>query len=284
MRTLIQKIHVEEQNSFACRRYRTPNFETSWHKHEECEVILITEGNGTAMIGDFVGEYKTGDIYFIGSDIPHSFRKRHHKMIGDAIVAHFKKDVFGEPFFLLPEIKSMFTFLNKSDAIQLANKLKKEIAVILVEMENAKGYQRINLLLQALQKMSTSANISRLTQDFSSPDNNINPAIEKIIEYSFKHYLEPLTLQQVAEHGKAEMEQEIKKISAGDLYFRVTVTQGAVCTFSYSSDGKIFIDVPETFKAVPGKWIGATIGLFCTRTQKINDAGFTDVDWFRIEK
>ena len=31
-----------------------------------------------------------------------------------------------------------------------------------------------------------------------------------------------------AEHGKAEMEQEIKKISAGDLYFRVTVTQGAV--------------------------------------------------------
>ena len=199
MRTLIQKIHVEEQNSFACRRYRTPDFETSWHKHEECELILITEGNGTAMIGDFVGEYKTGDIYFIGSDIPHSFRKRYHKMIGDAIVAHFKKDVFGEPFFLLPEIKSMFTFLNKSDAIQLTNKLKKEIAVILVEMENAKGYQRINLLLQALQKMSTSANISRLTQDFSSPDNNINPAIEKIIEYSFKHYLEPLTLQQVAE-------------------------------------------------------------------------------------
>ena len=198
MRTLIQKIHIEEQNSFACRRYRTPDFETSWHKHEECELILITEGNGTAMIGDFVGEYKTGDIYFIGSDIPHSFRKRNHKMIGDAVFAHFKKNVFGDTFFLLPEIKNMFTFLNKSDAIQLGNKLKKEIATILTEMENAKGYQRINLLLQALQKMSTSANFSRLTQDFSSPDNNINPAIEKIIEYSFKHYLEPVTLQQVA--------------------------------------------------------------------------------------
>ena len=64
MKTLIQKIHVEEQYSFACRRYRTPDFETNWHKHEECELILITEGHGTAMIGDFVGEYKTGDIYF----------------------------------------------------------------------------------------------------------------------------------------------------------------------------------------------------------------------------
>ena len=87
-----------------------------------------------------------------------------------------------------------------------------------------------------------------------------------------------------AEHGKAEVEQEIKKISDGDFYFRVTVNKGAVCTFSYSNDGKIFIDVPETFKATPGKWIGATIGLFCTRTQKINDAGVADVDWFRIEK
>jgi len=150
------------------------------------------------MIGDFVGEYKTGDIYFIGSDIPHSFRKRHHKMIGDAVVAHFKKDVFGESFFLLPEIKNMHHFLHKSDAIQLLNKLKKEVSALLITMETARGLERINLLLQSLQKMSTSASHSKLTQDFSSPDNNINPAIEKIIEYSFKHYLEPITLEQVA--------------------------------------------------------------------------------------
>jgi AraC-like DNA-binding protein len=199
MRTLIQKIHVEEQNSFACRPYRTPDFETSWHKHEEYELILITEGNGTALIGDYVGEYKTGDIYFIGRDIPHTFRKRHHKMIGDAVVAHFKKDVFGDTFFLLPEIKHVHNFLSKNDAIQLLNKLKKEVSALLITMETAKGFDRINLLLQTLQKMSSSANYSKLTQDFSSPDNNINPAIEKIIEYSFKHYLEPITLQQVAD-------------------------------------------------------------------------------------
>jgi beta-xylosidase len=87
-----------------------------------------------------------------------------------------------------------------------------------------------------------------------------------------------------AEHGKPETEQEIKKISEGDLYFRVTVKKEAVCSFSYSVDGKIFTDIPESFKATPGKWIGATMGLFCTRTQKINDAGFADVDWFRVER
>jgi len=87
-----------------------------------------------------------------------------------------------------------------------------------------------------------------------------------------------------AEHGKPETEQEIKKITAGDFYFKVTVAKDALCTFSYSNDGKKFTEIAENFKAVPGKWIGATLGLYCSRTQKINDAGFADVDWFRIDK
>ena len=82
MNTLIQKILVEEQHSFACRKYRTPQFETTWHKHEECELIVITEGHGTALIGDYVGEYKKGDVFFLSSNLPHWFRKTEQKMIG----------------------------------------------------------------------------------------------------------------------------------------------------------------------------------------------------------
>ncbi len=198
MKTLIQKIHVEEQFSFACRKYRTPNFETSWHKHEECEVILITEGHGNAMIGDYVGEYKPGDVFFIAGNIPHSFRKRHLKMTGNCIAAHFKTNVFGELFFLLPEVKSLNNFLNRNDAIQLQHQLKKELSALLVEMEKAKGIQRIYMLLQSLHKLSTSGSYVKVTQDFSNTDNNINPVIEKIIDYSFKHYLETVTLKEVA--------------------------------------------------------------------------------------
>ena len=106
MKTLIQKIHIEEQNSFACRTYRTPHFETNWHKHEEYELILITEGHGTALVGDYVGEYKTGDIFLLGSNLPHWFRKSHHKMTGSAIVVHFHKYFWGEHFLCLPEMTS----------------------------------------------------------------------------------------------------------------------------------------------------------------------------------
>ena len=199
MKTLIQKIHLEEQHSFACNIYKTPRFETNWHKHEECELILITQGHGTAMIGDYVGEYKAGDVYFLSSNLPHWFRKHQPKMIGSAIVIHFKQDFLGEPFLQMPEMKSIHHFLKKNDGIQLQKKLKKEIAVTITEIESAKSYQRIFLLLQVLQKMSASSSYTSLTQNFSSSNNNINPAIEKIIDYSFNHYLEPITLQQVAD-------------------------------------------------------------------------------------
>jgi hypothetical protein len=53
--------------------------------------------------------------------------------------------------------------------------------------------------------------------------------------------------------------------------------------FSYSLDGKKFTEA-GSIKSTPGKWIGSKVGLFITSDIKINDAGFIDVDWFRVTK
>lgn len=57
------------------------------------------------------------------------------------------------------------------------------------------------------------------------------------------------------------------------------------CNLSYSTDGKKFQPLGETFQVKEGKWIGAKVGIFCTRPAIVtNDGGWTDADWFRIEK
>ncbi|RYF88501.1 MAG: glycosyl hydrolase 43 family protein [Chitinophagaceae bacterium] len=85
-----------------------------------------------------------------------------------------------------------------------------------------------------------------------------------------------------ADKNKPEKEILLKKWTGEQLYFRVMVSPGAICHFSYSEDGKSYQRVEETFSAKPGKWVGAKLGLFSTGTAKTNDAGYTDVDWFRI--
>ena len=200
MNTLIQKIHVEEHNSFACRKYRTPQFETSWHKHEEYELIVITEGHGTALIGDYVGEYKKGDVFFLSSNLPHWFRKTEQKMIGSAIVVHFLKDFWGTPFLSMPEMKKINQLLEgDNNGLQLIQSLQKKITTGIEQMEQATGVDRIQLLLNTLHLMSQSKQYKIITKGF---DNNlnlkVNSAIDKIFTFSFKHFLETVTLAEVA--------------------------------------------------------------------------------------
>jgi beta-xylosidase len=72
-------------------------------------------------------------------------------------------------------------------------------------------------------------------------------------------------------------------ISDSSLYFQVDVAKDAMCAFSYSTDSVNFHKVNEPFAAVPGRWIGAKVGLFCLSNNITNNSGYVNVDWFRVE-
>ncbi|MGM9476330.1 glycoside hydrolase family 43 protein [Pedobacter sp. GSP4] len=85
-----------------------------------------------------------------------------------------------------------------------------------------------------------------------------------------------------ADKGKTEDEKEIARLKTGAVFFRVKVSAGAKCLFSYSEDGLNFTQVGEEFQAIAGQWIGAKIGLFAIRDTQTNDAGMAEYDWFRV--
>ncbi|WP_018629879.1 glycoside hydrolase family 43 protein [Niabella aurantiaca] len=87
-----------------------------------------------------------------------------------------------------------------------------------------------------------------------------------------------------ADKGNAETETEIARLNSGEVYLRMQYHTDGTYRFSYSPDGKDFKPAGNSMKAVPGKWIGIKMGLFITSPVKTNDAGFADVDWFRITR
>ena len=70
--------------------------------------------------------------------------------------------------------------------------------------------------------------------------------------------------------------------ASGVVYLRLQVGTGARCRFSYSLNGEQFERVGEDFQAREGKWVGARMGLFCSRPGFSNDAGGADVDWWHV--
>ena len=80
----------------------------------------------------------------------------------------------------------------------------------------------------------------------------------------------------------ASVEGELRRIGEFAL-LRVKVTSGAICSFSYSNDGKKFATLGKPFTAREGIWIGAKVGLYCLSSQGARESGYADFDWFRFE-
>lgn len=63
---------------------------------------------------------------------------------------------------------------------------------------------------------------------------------------------------------------------------RVSVTPGAVCQFAADVDGHGYTPLGAPFPATPGRWIGATVGLFATAPESTGRHGTAEFDWFRV--
>jgi beta-xylosidase len=85
------------------------------------------------------------------------------------------------------------------------------------------------------------------------------------------------------QNGKEQVIEE-QPLQTDAIYLRVKVSSpDARCQFSYSIDGNHFVPVGNEFKAKPGKWIGAKVGLFVVSRPDARLGGYADFDWFRIE-
>ena len=87
-----------------------------------------------------------------------------------------------------------------------------------------------------------------------------------------------------ADKGNNEVDGADFPVKGNDFYLQVIVKKGGVCHFAFSENGERFTTIAKTFTAKPGRWVGAKIGLFFTRTNITNDAGYADIDWIHFDK
>ncbi|MEJ2145033.1 MAG: glycoside hydrolase 43 family protein [Acidobacteriota bacterium] len=85
----------------------------------------------------------------------------------------------------------------------------------------------------------------------------------------------------------ATRELESADAPSGSAFLRVQIENPgdnvAECTFSYSSDGREYHKLGETFPAAPGVWIGAKVGLFCQNPNMTPSQSYADFGNFDLE-
>lgn len=201
MKPLVEKLPLETDNSFVARTYRTPHFEVPWHQHPELELILFTEGEGNAFVGNHIGNFTTGDIYFLGSNLPHTFQKAQDDLITSAVVVQFLPDCWGEQLLRMPECRSIKLLFDTANAgLKIQGQSLELLRPLVQELEKAHGFQRLLLLWQCLAILSSRREYELLsTQDMSKLQTRLQARIDKIFQYTIEHYAEGITLQEIAD-------------------------------------------------------------------------------------
>ncbi|MDI1256160.1 MAG: AraC family transcriptional regulator [Flavobacterium sp.] len=198
MKPFIERLPVAEGNSFVANTHRTPLFEVSWHQHIEYEIILITEGSGMTFIGNYVGEFKVGDIFFIGSNVPHTFKKE-GDVITSAVVIHFNSLFWGKEFLNLPENKLLNDLLGLSmKGIKLDNGTP-ALSKIIRKLEHRSGISRIISLLNCLDLIVKDERKTVLSvSEMPVVNERYQDRLDNIFSYTISNFQKPIMLSEIA--------------------------------------------------------------------------------------
>ena len=200
MKPLIEKLPLTENTSFVARTYRTPHFEVPWHQHIEYELILFTEGEGNCFIGNYVGDFKTGDIFFLGANLPHTFQKAHKDLITSAVVIQFKEDFWGAGFMNLPESRIIKQLFDRSmQGLKIKSTCRQLLQPMIKALENLKGFERIIGLCDCLLLIAQRQEFEPVsTQEIKEFNSKNKERIDKIFQYTIDYFQDSINLSNVA--------------------------------------------------------------------------------------
>jgi beta-xylosidase len=99
-------------------------------------------------------------------------------------------------------------------------------------------------------------------------------------------------VQSTCSGGKDRCTEAATVIATGvapDLFLRMSMEEGGMAHFAYSTDNRQFTPAGEPFKVSKGRWVGAQVGLFAVGEDSSNNlssdkpaASRLDVDYFRV--
>lgn len=198
---------MQEGESFVVKDFDYGYYPTPWHFHPEYELVLVTESTGKRFIGDSIGDFKPGNLAFIGSNVPHLYRndaRYYHpksKLRARSIVVHFLEASFGNDFLQIPETKKIKNLFQRAerglDVVGRTNELISEKMRSLVYTD---GFARWLKLLEILHILSESKELKYIsTSGMQGKNEQEIDRMNKIFNFVIKNFKKEIRVSEMAE-------------------------------------------------------------------------------------
>lgn len=208
MKLTYKQTEKRPENSFLARQDRMPCIEQDWHFHKELELIYFIKSTGTRYVGNSIGNFGPGELYLIGSNVPHLFRNDREYYADkledeavDLVVIKFEPDFMGSGFSDLTEAKklqSLFQIANKG--IKFSKAATYLVHNYILGLVGSQGLSSIIGLLKILDILSISENYKTLCLEAITNTFNQNEKdrMARVVSYLNENFENKIELDEVA--------------------------------------------------------------------------------------
>jgi AraC-like DNA-binding protein len=182
-------------------------FQSPFHSHPEFELVYILESHGKRIIGNAVESFESGDMVFLGDDIPHVwlndeiFYKGINSLKAKAIVIYFSRDLFGNSFYELPEAQDVkFFFSQAIKGVSISGQTNAMVSKKMKKLLQKKGFEVVLGLIEILFLLSKSKDLRCINDNsyVSASDENKNDRLTEVFQYVKSNYKEDISLFEIS--------------------------------------------------------------------------------------
>jgi len=189
-----------------CDVVRGKDFGCVWHHHPECEITLVTKGGTERIVGDNSTPLQSGDLVFLGSNVPHDYRNQPapgtRLVEVEAIVVQFMPQLPGlrdwSHLSFMQTTRRLFQ--RASQGLEVTGITRLTATRIMQDMTQVQGMKRVILLLQLLDLLANSEDLREICSaaPTSQTPSGVPDRVGIACEYIKAHLAEPIYVKDLA--------------------------------------------------------------------------------------
>ena len=208
MKIMEEHIDFPGRSAVKVKLREMPHFTYPWHFHPEFELLYVIEGSGTSFVADSIEEFQSGDLAFIGSNLPHFWRsdEKYLRSKGELrikyIVIQFPCDFLKEEISNYPEFHLIGELFERaSQGIRFSIEFTRKISKKIKRISKLNGFERIIALQELLHTLAKTKEYKLLAGELYHHEGQKFKSIRlnQVIQFLNTHYQQNIELSKVAD-------------------------------------------------------------------------------------
>jgi len=207
MKLMHEQIDFPLQSAVKVKWQKKPHFTYPWHFHSEYEIIYVIEGSGSSFVANSIESFESGDIVFLGSNLPHFWRsdEQYNTKKSQAninyIVIQFSNEFLNESNFQFSELQTIRNLFKHSErGIRFLPPFREKASKKIIKIARSRGFKQLLHVLELLQEFGKTDQYRLLaSESYNEQEHNFtNDRMTKVLHFLNTSYLDNIELEKVA--------------------------------------------------------------------------------------